>query len=56
MTDKLPLFLENASFAYGEGKPVLSKVNLSVSQGDMVVVVGPHREGARRVLSPLWKT
>ena len=37
LTDKLPIFLENASFAYGEGKqPLLPKVNLAVKQGDMV--------------------
>jgi len=37
--------LENVSFAYSDGTPVLSNINLTVRQGEFVTLMGPNGAG-----------
>ncbi len=37
--------LENVSFAYSDGTPVLSNINLAVRQGEFVTLMGPNGAG-----------
>src|SRR5206468_10270721 len=38
----LTLQLDNVSFAYGPGPPVLRSVDLAVERGELVAIAGPH--------------
>ncbi len=44
------LTVENASFAYKKGKPVLSELSFSVSSGQLVAVLGPNGAGKTTLL------
>src|SRR4029077_8081922 len=41
----LAVELEDVSFAYGLGRPVLENVNLALGQGEFVAVAGPNGGG-----------
>jgi zinc transport system ATP-binding protein len=46
----LTLQLENVSFAYGRGAPVLRDVDLEVEQGEFVAIAGPNGGGKTTLL------
>jgi zinc transport system ATP-binding protein len=46
----LTLQLENVSFAYGRGAPVLHDVDLEVEQGEFVAIAGPNGGGKTTLL------
>jgi len=44
-TDLIRIAVEDLSFEYTPGVPLLTNVNLSLQQGQMLAVTGPHKSG-----------
>jgi len=57
LLDTLELKVVDMTFAYpGTVKPVFKEVNLTISQGKLIMVVGPHGSGKSTLLSFLGHT
>jgi len=52
-SDQISIEVDNLSFEYGNGVPVLRNVSISVPQGHMVAIVGPHNSGKSTLLNLL---
>jgi len=52
-TDAIPLTLVNLSVRNCEGQQVLKDVNMSVEQGRMIAIIGPHASGKRLFLETM---
>jgi len=50
-SDHIPISMTNVSFEYTPGVPVLKDVTISVEQGSMVAIVGPHGSGKTTFLN-----
>merc|ERR1719424_715274 len=50
-SDRISIEVDNLSFEYSNGVPVLKNVSISVPQGHMVAIVGPHNSGKSTLLN-----